>query len=372
MNQAYTRRAALGLGGATLASFLAACATNPTAATGERRRSTLERGSSDLRVWNWPDYIDAATIDSVKSLGVNLAYSDTLEDNALVIEALTAGTLNDYDIVTPTYWLAKRLIEGGNVEPLPIEQIPNHVNLDTAFLRPSWDRGARFHMPWQSAITGIAYNRERHPDGVLSIGDLFGLAKNTPIALLSEMRDTLAFAILAANTDPSQVTSTSASKALAFLSQLPKDNVTYVGNEYKDLLRDGKVSACMAWSGDIAQLQQEPGGSKFGFTIPNEGGMQFFDTMVIPNRSPNGDAVAKFMNFVYDPANAARITAEVQYISPVLGVRDELLRLGGDAAKLADNELIFPSDETRQRLFTWGGLNADDEEKLQTEFDKLV
>jgi spermidine/putrescine transport system substrate-binding protein len=372
MTRPYTRRAALGVGGAALASFLTACATNPTASKGARRQPTLGRGASQLRMWNWPDYIDDATVESLKALGVDMSYVDTLEDNALVTEALAAGGLSAYDIITPTYWLAKRLIEDGSVEPLPIAQIPNHVNLDTAFLRPSWDRGARFHMPWQSAITGIAYNRKRYPDGIKSIADLFGLAKSTTIALLSEMRDTVAFAVLAANSDPSQITSTSANSALKLLGQLPSSNVTYTGNEYVNLLRDGNVSACMAWSGDIAQLQQEAGGDKFGFVIPAEGGMQFFDTMVIPNKAPNGDAVAKFMNYVYDPVNAARITAAVQYISPVLGVRDELVRLGGDAAKLAENELLFPSDETRQRLFTWGGLSADEETKLQTEFDKVA
>jgi spermidine/putrescine transport system substrate-binding protein len=370
--QPYTRRAALSLGGGALASFLAACATNPTSSIGPRRRSTLGRGSFELRMWNWPSYIDGATIESLKSEGLNVTYTDTLEDNALVTDALASGDIKNYDVVTPTYWLAKRMIERGEVEPLPIDQIPNHVNLDTAFLRPSWDRGARFHMPWQSAITGIAYNRERHPEGITSVGGLLSLATSTPIALLSEMRDTIAFAVLAAKGDPSQITGTSANKALQRLAQLPQANVTYTGNEYVALLREGKVNACMAWSGDIAQLQQEAGGSKFGFAIPEEGGMQFFDTMVIPNGSPNGDAAAKFIDFVYNPVNAARITAEVQYISPVIGVRDELRRLGGDAAKLADNELLFPSDETRQRLFTWGGLSAADEDMLQTEFSKLA
>ena len=32
------------------------------------------------------------------------------------------------------------------------------------------------------------------------------------------------------------------------------------------------------------------------------------------------------MNFVYDPVNAAQLTAYVQYVSPVKGVRDELSR----------------------------------------------
>jgi spermidine/putrescine transport system substrate-binding protein len=78
------------------------------------------------------------------------------------------------------------------------------------------------------------------------------------------------------------------------------------------------------------------------------------------------------MNFVYDPSNAARITAAVQYISPVIGVRDELRKLGGDAAQLADSPILFPDDATRQRLYTWGGLPPDVEDDLDARFTTLT
>ncbi len=54
------------------------------------------------------------------------------------------------------------------------------------------------------------------------------------------------------------------------------------------------------------------------------------------------------MNFVYDPVNAAKITAYVQFVSPVArragGARS---KLGGDAAALAESPLLFPDDERR-------------------------
>ena len=84
--------------------------------------------------------------------------------------------------------------------------------------------------------------------------------------------------------------------------------------------------------------------------------MSWFDTMVIPIQAANGVAAAQWMNFVYDPVNAAKITAYVQYVSPVIGVRDELVKLGGDAAALADSPLLFPSDEDKTRLT---GLRRD-------------
>ena len=65
------------------------------------------------------------------------------------------------------------------------------------------------------------------------------------------------------------------------------------------------------------------------FVIPEEGGMSWYDTMVIPKGAPNAYAAADFMNFVYDPVQAAQLTAYVQFVSPVKGVRDELIAFYG-------------------------------------------
>ena len=65
--------------------------------------------------------------------------------------------------------------------------------------------------------------------------------------------------------------------------------------------------ACVAWSGDVVQLQTT--GPDIQFVIPEEGGMSWYDTMVIPKGSPNAYAAADFMNFVYDPVQAAQLTA---------------------------------------------------------------
>ena len=105
--------------------------------------------------------------------------------------------------------------------------------------------------------------------------------------------------------------------------------------------------------------------------VPETGGTLWFDTMVIPKGASKTDDVAKWMNFVYDPVNAARITAFVQYISPVQGVQEELRKMGGDAADLADSPLLFPDAATLARLQTWGNLSDTEEAKFDAEFAKV-
>ena len=55
----------------------------------------------------------------------------------------------------------------------------------------------------------------------------------------------------------------------------------------------------------------------------------------------------------------------------MLGTQDVLRARGGFAAELADNPLIFPDAATRNRLFTWGTLNLEDERAIEADFDAL-
>jgi spermidine/putrescine transport system substrate-binding protein len=235
-----------------------------------------------------------------------------------------------------------------------------------------WDRGARFQMPWQAGLTGIAYNPALTKRDVRSLADLFDPAFRGRVGMVTEMRETVALTMALQGADPSRPTRDAAERALEKLEAAKRDGQIreFTGNEFRDRLRSGDFALCLAWSGDIVQLQRER--PDIRFVIPDEGGMQWFDTMVIPRHSDNAAGAARWMNFVYDPANAARITAAVQYISPVIGVRDELRKLGGDAAKLADSAILFPDDATRQRLYTWGGLPPDIEDDLDARFTTLT
>ena len=188
--------------------------------------------------------------------------------------------------------------------------------------------------------------------------------------MLTEMRDTVGMAMLSQGADVTKVDMAAANKALDLIEQAKADGQVraFTGNEYLTSLESGDFVACMAWSGDIVQMKKP----SVKFVIPEEGGMQWFDTMIIPILTEHVDAAAKWMDFVYDPVNAAKITAYVQYISPVKGVRDQLVKMGGDAAQLADSQILFPDDATKARLKIFADLSAKEDLELQERFNKIT
>jgi spermidine/putrescine transport system substrate-binding protein len=348
---------------------------------GDGDRRTADR----LRILNWPDYIDPDGDDGTPGTVTRFAaernlrvdYVEEYEGNAEAFAGVFEPTLGEgkptgYDLAVPTYWAVQRMLERDWLEPIPIEAVPNHVNVDPAFLGMPWDRGARFHMPWQIGITGIAYDPAQVGGELRAVADLFRPALRGRIGMVTEMRETLGLLMLTQGADPSRATEAAGEDALDRLEQLAADGQVgrFTGSEFSDALRSGELAACFAWSGDIVQLQVDR--PDIRFVIPTEGGIRWFDSMVIPKGAANPAGAAAWMDFAYDPENAARITQYVQYISPVLGVREALAAQGGEAAALADNPILFPDDATRRRLYFWGGLDSAAEDRLQARFEALT
>lgn len=335
-------------------------------------------GFGMLRVINWSEYIDPELLPIIEAeLGLAVDYQETYEDNQTALETIIEPQLSgdgvpNFDIIVPTNWLAARMIANGWVEQLPLEAIPNHVNIDPAYLTNDWDRGSRFQMPWQAGITGVAYDPAQTTGPINSIAQLFDPSLAGRVALIGEMREAVGFGMLLNGDDPSRPTPLTARAGLdVIVDAVDRGQIAaIVFNEFADGLADGTFAASMAWSGDTVLLQADR--PDIEFVIPDEGAISWFDTMVIPKNAQQYASAAAWMNWAYDPSNAAQITSWVQYISPVLGVQDELRRLGGESAALADSPILFPDDATRNRLFTWGSLDLEAELQLEEDFNTLV
>ncbi len=377
-----SRRRFLGnLGAAGIGAFgLAACSVSTTQRTSDLGEQTR------LSVLNWPEYIDADENDDVNYAGGTLSemareriivsYDPSYVDNITGFELVKSGAVETtpplWDIVVVTNWRAAEMIANGWAERLPLEVIPNHANIDPAFLTNAWDRGCRYQMPWQAGITGIAYDPALTGRPITSVADLFDPALAGRVGFIGEMREALGLVMLQNGDDPSRPTISAVATAMAAVTNARDQGQigAFTYGDFADKLKSGELAAAMAWSGDVALLQAER--PDIEFVIPDEGGIQWFDTMVIPTGSAAIGAAGRFMNFVYDPINAARITEWVSYISPVIGVRSELAARGPLGAELARSPVLFPDSETRSRLFTWGGLDSADEQAIDDEFAQLV
>ena len=382
----FLTRSGLVVGGMALGpAFLAACGDDKTT-TSSGDVTTPEVQEKLLTISNWTAYIDKdasgdvagpdTTIDRFqKATGIKVTYNEDYNDNNEVFNKVLSPNLSQGkpvgpDIVVPTNWLVARLVNLGWVDELPLDQIPNHKNLEDSYLNLDWDVGAKHFMPWAKGVTGIAYDVTKTGGDLTSLDALFDPKYKGRVGMLTELRDAVGLTMLLQGKDPTKKDMDAANAALDKIEQAKNDGQVskFTGNEYLQSLESGDFVACMGWSGDIQQLNNP----NIKFAVPESGGMLFFDCMTIPKGSPHTQSAAKWMDFVYDPVNAAKITAYSQYAAPVKGLRDELTKLGGDAATLAESPLLFPDDATLKRLNVFWSLSDDDEETLNKRFDSII
>jgi spermidine/putrescine transport system substrate-binding protein len=388
--QLLARAGAMGAAGVSFPALLAACGASSGGegagaetddSTGADGTAPAGGGGSGLFFENWPEYIDPTdgdvlgTVDRfMAASGVEMKYTETYNDNveyfAKVQPLLGAGKTIEPDIIAPTSWLVGRLITLGWIDKLPVDQVPNAKNLRADLQKPAWDPTGEYSLPWQTGFAGIAYNIEATGRELTSTEDLFDPAFKGKIGMLTEMRDTMGLLMLADGVDISSLSSfDEAAGAFERLEAAKNDGQIrrFTGNDYLNDLGTGNFAACVGWSGDVVQLSIE--NPNIRFVIPEEGGTSWADAMVMPKGAKNRDAAAKWMDFCYDPVQAAQLTAFVQYVSPVAGVRDELAKI--DPA-LAENPLLFPDEETVARTFTFANLTEDVEAEFDAKFAEIT
>lgn len=343
---------------------------------------TTRKRSQALVISNWPLFIDTdqpgipGTVRRFEqATGIRVVYREDLNDPdpffARIRLPLAMGQPVEQDLMIIPNWLASRLIRLNWLERLPWGSIPNARNLVPSLKNPLWDPKSRFTLPWMVGITGIAYNVKATGRELDSVDDLFAADLHGRVSFLSLWRDTLGLMMLA---DGYDITKPSYEYALPAIRRLQRAKASgqirsFTGNDYQKDLLVGNLAACVAWAGDVAQLIAE--NPDLRFVVPRTGGVLTADVMVIPQRSNAIPEALRWMNYVYEPVNAARINAATHFISPVQGVR-EILAKSARTADLIDDPLMFPDASMRQRLHMLGSFSDHDEVAIEREFSKLI
>ena len=363
-------RSGLALGGLALGpSLLAACGGGDdgggTAAGSGTAPEFTPTTSDSLRISNWPFYIDEETVGLFEEeSGLSVTYTEDVNDNeeyfSRIREPLSRNQDIGADLFIVTDFMVNRLIGLGWLAPLDNANIPNKGNLVASLAAVEFDPDRTFSMPWASGFSSIAYNPALTGREITSLDDIFDPEFAGQVTLFSDLRDGIGQVLLTMGESPAEATTETVEAAVAKVQEAKDAGQIrrFTGNDYGDDLVAGNVAIAQAYSGDVAQLQLDNPDLKFVFA--DEGMVSWSDNMVLPLPTKNSTGAEAWMNYVYDPVNAARISAYVQYISPVEGSGEELVAL--DPA-LAENELINPSQEVRDSAVAWRGLTDEEDQE---------
>jgi spermidine/putrescine transport system substrate-binding protein len=303
----------------------------------------------ELRISNWPGYMDTGSGNTVAEFedetGVKVDYVEDVNDNAdffgKLQPQLAEGQSGGRSIFVVTDWMAKQMYDLGYLQEIDHSTVPTvFENMLPSLQDPSFDPGRKFSVPWQSGMTGLMVNTKLAPD-VKSVNDLFDPKYKGKVTMLSEMRDTVPLVMKADGVDVDEATKQDWLDAIDKLRQATDSGQIrrFTGNDYNQDMTNENVVAAIGWSGDTSLIENPD----VEWRMPTQGCILWSDNMVIPKGAPNTPAALAWMDFVYQPEVQADISAYVQYVTPVAGVKQVFERQGKTA--LADNQLIFPSEQ---------------------------
>jgi len=206
-------------------------------------------GSSDtLRFANWQLYIDideqtkkSPTLQQfTEQTGIPVDYFEEINSNdeyfGKIQGPLSKGDGIDREIIvlTDNSRYPGLMIQEEWLLPLDKDKIPNFENLIPAQQSPPFDPDRTYSLPWQSGMTGIAYN-EKLTSPITSMEQVLTDPKlKGKVTLLNEMADTVGLVMQLNGDDPATVTDETFEAALAPIQEAVDNGQIrqFTGNDY--------------------------------------------------------------------------------------------------------------------------------------------
>ena len=366
------RRQAVQLGSASaLSLWLTACGgSSGGSGGGEKVEKTVAADAKveagPLLLANWNDYSDPANYKAYQSSVGPKVTVEGYGSNEELLAKLNAGG-SAFDIVVPTGYAVKTMIDKGQALKLNSDLIPNLKNLQKKFTETDYDPGNVYSVPKDYGVTSFYWRTDVVKDDPKTMAEAFEVLKSLPksvrVNVLEGSTQNIAVALVALgislNTeDPGDI-----DKAKELLLSV-KPNIDTINSTYIVRASRGDIDFGIGWNGDVARAIEARAkkDDEMVFLVPDGPTEYWVDNWVIPAAAKNPVAAHKWINLVLEPKTAAAETAYHQYPVPVTGVEEfapkkivENKVIYVDEAKIANYEtqVITPKgQQLRDRAYT--------------------
>jgi spermidine/putrescine transport system substrate-binding protein len=374
------RQALLAGGGAALAAYLAGCggksgSSGGDSGGGSQKAEATPPTPADAKVEqgnvlmaNWVDYSDPANYK-----GFQAKYGPKIKvtgygSNEELLAKLRAGGSN-FDVVAPTGYAVKTMIDQGLALPLTHELIPNLKNLTPAFTKTEYDPGNKHSVAKDYGITSFYWITDKVSEPPTTMKAAFEFlkspqAKSLRVNFLEGGTQNMALALKALgyslNTEDQKEIDAARDLLVAV-----KPNVDTISSTYIERATRGEIDFGMGWNGDVrrAIVALKKKGVDMTYMVPEDSTEYWVDNWVIPKGAEHPVAAHKWIDYVLDPVAAGKEMNYHQYPVPVEGIQ-------GVEPSLAKDPIInIPSatiDRYETQLQTLKGTQQRD--RAYTEF----
>ena len=274
--RAFLRTAGGGAAAFSLAAFLAACGGDgePTPAGGGPEETGAAPGfdwasqdrTGQVTMVNWPFYMDRRKNDAgdvthptldgfTEETGTQVSYLEQIESyeefHAKILPLLADGQGTGYDVMITGFpkWFPLLIASDALIE-LDHSQLPNYeANGAQKYKDVSYDPGNRFGIPYQSGMTGLAYNIDMTGRELTSVEELFNPEWEGRVGMFRDTLDTPNMALIASGVNPPEATEADWQRAADLLIEQRESGIVrqYYGQGYVGALQNQEVAVSLAW-----------------------------------------------------------------------------------------------------------------------------
>jgi spermidine/putrescine-binding protein len=227
-----------------------------------------------------------------------------------------------YDLVVPSDYMIKIMIEEGLLYKLDKDALTNYGNLFEEFRTQPYDPTGDYSVAYQYGTTGLGVNLE-------AVGDLFvaswalvfdpEITSQLPggVSLLNYPRETMGAALYYLGYSINDTSLEHLEEAAQVIRDARAGVAAFDSDQYDENLANGEVAVAHGYSGNmIVAMGGTDNPENFTYILPEEGATLWIDNMAIPTISTAPCTAHAFIDFLLDAENGAQLTNWNYYGTP--------------------------------------------------------
>lgn len=273
-----------------------------------------QQSGESITFFNYGENIDKETLKQFEEeYGIKVKMS-TFDDMDTMYLKLSESNAQ-YDVILVSDAVMPKMIEGGLLQELNKDNIPNISQMDEEYLDLSIDPENKYSVPYMFGTIGIIYDKNVVTEAVDSWDILWDEQYKGKVFMFDTYRDTIGATLkrLGYSMNSENPDELEEAKQLLIEQRKLVDPIYGVDNG-TSMIASGETALNMIWSGEGLNLQDEY--PNLVYAIPKEGANFWIDSLCIPANAKNVEGAEKFINFVSDKESAFRIADEIGYTTP--------------------------------------------------------
>ncbi|MBI2720066.1 MAG: extracellular solute-binding protein [Rhizobiales bacterium] len=271
----------------------------------------------DLHIFNWGNYTNPELIKKFEETYKIKVTLDDYDSNETMLSKVRAGN-SGYDIVVPSDYTVKIMIDEGLLEKTEPNTMSNFKNVRPEFVDVYWDKGRHYTVPWQYGTTTFTINTAKYKGDINTLAIMFNPPDELKgrINMLDDINSVMHAAerylgIPRCGDDKANL------KKLNDLLQSAKPYWRTFSYDTQSKMVSGDVDVTQDWNGDSYRIRQQLPTAAFAWT--KEGIEGWMDNVAVLKGAKNLENAKLFQNFMMDPQNAALASNFAGYDNGITG-----------------------------------------------------